>query len=199
MWVALILTPAQADWLASQWWMINSNTRWLHVGVSILCSCQLAVCWQHTLTLNMLTRGACCGLLLLCSMPWLALKALPSGYTATSPWSVNDKEKPDATTAMAVSSGVYSYYQVRLSCCLSCAKVCVWMQPLQCTPWYYSTLAGAVLITCHWQQLHSAAHDANVLCLVRPVGVTRRRLKHLPSDSKSPHPAATTSTLWRTA
>lgn len=51
----------------------------------------------------------------LVKMPWLALKALPAGYTATSPWSVKENVKPDASTAMAVSSGVYSYYQVRSS------------------------------------------------------------------------------------
>jgi hypothetical protein len=39
-------------------------------------------------------------------MPWLALKVLPSGYTATSPWSLN------STSAAASSSGMYVYYQV---------------------------------------------------------------------------------------
>lgn len=43
---------------------------------------------------------------MLCRMPWLALKVLPSGYTATSPWSLN------STSAAASSSGMYVYYQV---------------------------------------------------------------------------------------
>lgn len=41
-------------------------------------------------------------------MPWIALKVLPSGYVATSPWSL---ESTDTTKAKAASTGVYSYYQ----------------------------------------------------------------------------------------
>lgn len=47
-----------------------------------------------------------------CSMPWLALKALQAGYVATSPASV--KAASDGiSAAMAVSGGVYSFYQVQ--------------------------------------------------------------------------------------
>lgn len=51
-----------------------------------------------------------------CRSPWLALKALPAGHTATSAWSVNNNNNPVNSTggieAKAVSAGVYTFYQV---------------------------------------------------------------------------------------
>lgn len=41
-----------------------------------------------------------------CSVPWIALKTMPAGYVGVSPWSAAN------TTAKALSSGVYVWYQV---------------------------------------------------------------------------------------
>lgn len=57
-----------------------------------------------------------CLLYLLCCrrMPWIALKVLPAGYVATSSLHTSPGSADgDNITAMAVSSGVYAFYQVR--------------------------------------------------------------------------------------
>ena len=52
-------------------------------------------------------------------MPWVGFKALPSGSTATNPWSVKGPLKGDgehnSTNAQAVAGGLYTWWQVGLS------------------------------------------------------------------------------------
>jgi hypothetical protein len=46
-------------------------------------------------------------------MPWVGFKTLPSGYAATNPWSVADKQDKGDISAKAVAGALYTWWQVR--------------------------------------------------------------------------------------
>jgi hypothetical protein len=47
-------------------------------------------------------------------MPWVGFKTLPSGYAATNPWSVDNKQDNEGNTkAKAVAGALYTWWQVR--------------------------------------------------------------------------------------
>ena len=53
-------------------------------------------------------------------MPWVGFKVMPSGYTATNPWSLNnttnegEPEVPPSSTTSAkgLATGLYTFWQV---------------------------------------------------------------------------------------
>lgn len=46
-------------------------------------------------------------------MPWVGFKTLPSGYAATNPWSVGNKQATGNTSAKAVAGALYTWWQVQ--------------------------------------------------------------------------------------
>lgn len=90
-------------------------------------------------------------MVLRCRMPWIALKAISSGYVGTNAWSIN------STTAKAFGSGVYTFYQVGSGRQLPCWAVLFYARGLRATQHGCRRASGSVI----------ALQALMIWCLVR--------------------------------